>query len=138
MPSSGEHRQPLRLLCGPDGALVAGEYAVATLCIFLTALGELDWEGKLFLAAAVLAILRLLPETAVTGPLLLRPAGSYECAGSSGQVASSAWVSRRYTVIRLDAGFRRRHVVISASRQPPGEYRKLLSWLRLGRWRTED
>jgi hypothetical protein len=138
MPLSGEHDQPLRLECGEDGVLDLAGQVMAASALVMIAAGGFAPELKLFLAVLTLAILRLPLGLIPAGTRLsLRPDGSTDCAGQVGHMRSSAWVSSRYIVVCLQDENRRRSVMISASRQDPGEYRKLLSWLRLGRWHDE-
>ena len=138
MPLSGEHDRPLRLVCGEDDVLVLAGQVMAVSVLVMIAAGGLAPELKLFLATLTLAILRLARNWIPAGTRLsLGPDGSCDCAGRAGILLASAWVSSRYTVVRLQGEHWPRSVVISASRQDPDEYRKLLAWLRLGRWHDE-
>jgi hypothetical protein len=139
MPFSGEHERPLELIGGEDGLLTGVTWLMAATAAGLTGFGGWAAEVKLLLALAVIAVLRHRPQRALQeNRLRLRPDGASERAGIQGRVLPAAWVSDRYTVVRLVEGRRIRPFLICASRQTPGEYRKLLACLRLGRWRSED
>lgn len=52
--------------------------------------------------------------------------------GEEGMWGRYARSCRRYSILRIDLPQRRKHVLLSASRNDPGEYRRLLIWVRLG------
>jgi hypothetical protein len=139
VPFSGEYEQPLDLSGGEDALLTSVTWLMAATAVGLLGCGGWAAEIKLVLALVIIAILRLRPEQ---GPeenrIQVRPDGASDRAGIHGRVLPTAWVSNRYTVVRLGEERRIRPFLICASRQAPGEYRKLLACLRLGRWRSED
>jgi len=140
MPSAGEHDAPLRLTTGADGQLAAGWRSVAA----LAALAILLMDHPVLLRAALLA--------ALAGTLVLVERGHRRSAGRrvvilrdrrcqlDGEAAlllAAAWLSNRYALIRARDARRQRHLLISATRQEPGEYRKLLAWMRLQPWNSD-
>lgn len=66
-----------------------------------------------------------------TQRLSLNSSGSGLLGRDRVRVARRCWVSEHYAVVRLQKSGGSKIVVVSASRQAPGEYRKLLGWVRL-------
>ncbi len=122
------------LLTGSDSKLRRAR-ALALICVFFAALlaappvpGGLVITG-LFLLSYIASAHR----NTRTQRLSLNSSGSGLLGCDRVRVAPRCWVSEHYAVIRLEKCGGNKIIVLSASRQAPGEYRKLLGWVRLAR-----
>jgi hypothetical protein len=140
MPFAGEHDAPLHLLTGVDPLLTLLWRLLALLgtVALLTETGSDPWFrfALLMVFSAALAGLEWRQARAPSRRVVIFPDGRCEIDGNPGILAPAAWLSRRYCVLGCRCGRRSRRLLISASRQKSGEYRKLLGWMRLQPWDT--
>jgi hypothetical protein len=131
-PGTG-HDAPLRLVTGADRRLarLARLTAVAGLSAILLADATPAWKALLTaLLTATWSRLENLEAHAPGVPLVVLPDGRGRLGGTEIRIEPRYWYSRWYCVLACEGSGRRR-LLVSASRQERGEYRKLLGWMRL-------
>jgi hypothetical protein len=134
---ASEHDAPVSVVTGGDLLLIWLQRAVALLGLLaiLLAPWASSWKLGLMLAfcVAVLTFERAMRQRP-DHLLELTRTGRCQLDGSPGELDHRAWLSSRYAVVRLRSAGHMRHLLISASKQADGEYRKLLAWMRLRPW----
>jgi hypothetical protein len=139
MPSAGEHNAPLRLITGADRQLIAAWRILAVLAVVAILLDNnpLLWRvGLLAVLIGALAMVEWRQRRSRSRHLVLFRDRRCELDGQPALLEPAAWLISRYAVLRLDTGDRLHRCLISATRQDPGEYRKLLAWMRLQPWNS--
>ena len=137
MRSAGEHSAPLTLVCGEDWRLVLLGRLLLVFAVVVVLTGALAPWLRICLVVCTLGYGWFAEARAIawSGQMLrIFPDGRCECAGRHGRVSKDARITDRYTSLLTRDESGTRSLVISASRQGPGEYRKLLAWMRHRRW----
>ena len=134
----------LTLRAGAGSWLEAGHLALAALAAVVLLTTPTDWAWRLVaLVALVLSCVHFRRSAKRRSPefrLVLFGDGAAMASSPGGQervltwTLTGAWMSRRLCIVPLSesSGAGIIHCVILAARNNPDEYRRLLSWLRLG------
>ena len=137
MPVASEHDTPLTLVTGPDPRLKWARRVVLALAGGAVLVSPAAGAAKLLLgiAWAMLCAVQLAGyRNGADGRLVVYPDGRCRLDDLTAKLDAGGWTSGAYCVVRCRGRMGTRRLLVSASRQPVGQYRKLRVWLRLGRW----
>ena len=134
MRSATGHEAPLKLRPGGDRRLAILTRVSAGLGLAAIFLGNGSLFTRIFIAVLLgsawlwIEIRRVLPTEIL---LIVYPDGHCRVNQQHAILAPRCWLSRWYCVLvcKGESGVQR--LLISSGRHEPGEYRKLLSWMRL-------
>ncbi|NIP16987.1 MAG: hypothetical protein GWM87_01600 [Xanthomonadales bacterium] len=132
----GGHDAPLMLVAGSDTEMRCAVRITVVLALLAILAGGGGSGIKttgcfLLLAAWVAAEARM--RVSAEGRAVLFPDGRCLLRDEPWVTTGRSWLSRRYCVLVCRSGRRSTRILISASKQKAGEYRKLRCWARLGR-----
>lgn len=129
-------KAPLTLVTGADRRMLVMARLVAVLACIGLGFGGGAMPARFTAVFALLCAWLWLERDmeAGCGQLRLFPGGRCRTGAENDVLVRHAWCSRWYIVLSCAAAGRKHRIVISAARQDPDEYRKLLCWARLGRW----
>ncbi len=129
---------PLRLVCGSDLRLRRLRWLLAAVGTGAILLTSLPTFYRLTLALCPLILVLWIGQRGYTACRLeLKSDGQCQLDGKAGTLSPDAWLSRYYAVLRVRVDMQTHSLLISASRQANGEYRKLLGWMRLQPWTSD-